>query len=416
MYLSMRRTIGKRVVLGIVAALSSARFAEAIGFPSLPDAIWVRSVSTSAIDFAESLATDEMGNVYYTGTTFGQLAEPSAGGYDGFLTKYDPNGNRLWIHQFGGSSQDSSTGIDVSANGEVVVAGTAGGDFGGPSLGSSDGFVRKYDSNGAVQWTTRIGSSLLDKIIGVDQTDSGEVFVAGYSSIILPHGGNGIVAKLTPQGAVDWTRTITASAPPLAISVAVDSFGAAIVVGQSETGVMLDGSSEAGGAFAIKYDANGNVAWMHQFGDATDIGFDVAVDLLGNAYIVGKNSVRKLAPDGSFLWSRFLRSGNWLSEVSLDGLGHVFVAGNGLTSVPFYGVFGEDGTEIGIHSLPYESGYHPNIAPDGKGNLYFAQTFQASNSFDTALWKVKTVPEPSSFVAVGFVAASCSGCGRKRRC
>jgi hypothetical protein len=363
--------------------------------PTIAGQLWSRTISTPNVDFAGGADADQSGSLYVTGDTFGQLAEPSAGGYDGFVAKYDPNGNQVWIHQFGGSSQDASSGIAVNATGDLVVAGSAGGTFGGPSLGSTDGFVRKYNASGTVQWTTRVGSALIDNAVDVALTASGDSFVAGYSFGLTPYQGNGFVTKLSPTGEIAWTRSLTSSGVPSAYGVAVDGVGASFVVGQSPTTVPLNGSNESGGAFVTKFDPNGNLLWARQFGDTSALAYDVAVDLLGNAFIAGQGFVRKLAADGSFLWDRQLGSNVSVTDISLDGLGHVFVGGSG-GDVPFYGIYGEDGASLGIHSLQIQSGYAANIAPDGLGHLYISQTVQESNNFDVQLWKVAVVPEPQS--------------------
>lgn len=363
--------------------------------PSIAGQLWSRTISTPNIDFAGGVDADQSGNLYVTGDTFGQLAEPSAGGYDGFVAKYNPSGTQLWVHQFGGSGQDASTGIAVNAAGDFVVAGSAGSAFGGPSLGLTDGFVRKYNSSGVVQWTRRVGSALIDNAIDVALTASGDSFVAGYSFGLSPYQGNGFVTKLSSTGAIAWTRNLTSSGVPSAYGVAVDGLGASFVVGQSPTTVPLDGSNESGGAFVTKFDANGNLLWARQFGDNSALAYDVAVDSLGNAFIAGQGFVRKLAADGSFLWDHQLGSNVSVTDISLDGLGHVFVGGS-WGDEAFYGIYGEDGVSLGIHSLQSQSGYAANIAPDGLGHLYISQTVQESNSFDVQLWKVTVLPEPQS--------------------
>ena len=72
---------------------------------------WDEPIATSSADEAYSVAVDSSGNVYVTGSTKGALTGSNVGGYDIFLTKYDTNGTRRWITQFGTSANDYGTGV-----------------------------------------------------------------------------------------------------------------------------------------------------------------------------------------------------------------------------------------------------------------------------------------------------------------
>src|SRR5436309_1974212 len=84
-------------------------------------------------------ATDGAGNVYIAGdaqeaefpvTANAFQKKYGDGGQDGYIAKYDKNGNLLWSTFLGGSDWDGVFGLTVDANGNAVVTGvTASTDF-----------------------------------------------------------------------------------------------------------------------------------------------------------------------------------------------------------------------------------------------------------------------------------------------
>lgn len=71
---------------------------------------------------------------------------------DGVLVKYDPAGVKQWTMQFGTASGDEASDVSVDANGNIYVAGgTEGGLDGNTNAGDYDGFLVKYDANGNKQ-------------------------------------------------------------------------------------------------------------------------------------------------------------------------------------------------------------------------------------------------------------------------
>jgi hypothetical protein len=127
------------------------------------------------------IAVDGSGNVYVTGETEGGLdGNPSAGGYDIFVVKYDSAGVKQWVRQLGTGGWDVGIGIAVDGSGNVYVTGwTQGGLDGNPSAGGYDIFVVKYDSAGVKQWVRQLGTGGWDVGYGIAVDGSGNVYVTG---------------------------------------------------------------------------------------------------------------------------------------------------------------------------------------------------------------------------------------------
>ena len=161
---------------------------------------WMHPFGSSSWDDAQGVASDATG-VYVAGYTDGVLpGQTSAGGWDAFVRKYDPNGTEQWTRQFGTSDDDFAYGVARDATG-VYVAGYTG----QTSAGSDDAFVCKYDPNGTELWTRQFGSSTNDYAYGV-ASDATGVYVVGSTSGVLPGqssagGFDAFIRGYSPNGA-----------------------------------------------------------------------------------------------------------------------------------------------------------------------------------------------------------------------
>ena len=83
-------------------------------------------------------------------------------------------------------------------------------------------------------------------------------------------------------------KTTGTSADDLGYGVAVDSSGNAYITGETSGG--LDSNSNAGDkdVFVVKYNSSGIKQWTQQIGTSSaDYGNAIAVDSSGNSYITG---------------------------------------------------------------------------------------------------------------------------------
>ena len=267
-------------------------------YDSSGNQIWIKQFGTSEDDSAQSVATDNTGNVYITGYTSGSLpGNSSAGSGDAFLAKYDGSGNQTFMKQFGSSGFDSAQGVAIDSSGNVYIAGYTGGTLlGGSSAGGGDAFLTKYDSSGNQTFIKQFGSSGQDSVQSVTTDSSGNVYVTGYTSGNLP--GNtkvgiqdAFLAKYDGSGNQTFMKQFGSPGQDYGRSVTTDSSGNVYVTGS--TAGSLPGNTKAGSydAFLAKYDNSGNQTFIKQFGSSEqDYGQGVATDSSGNVYIAGYTS------------------------------------------------------------------------------------------------------------------------------
>jgi hypothetical protein len=217
----------------------------------------------------------------------------------------------------GGSGVDLGDSIAVDADDNAYVTGrtdsagfpTSAGAF-DTSLGaSSDAFVTKLDSSGALSYSTYLGGAGLEEGYTIAVDGAGDAYVAGYTSSsdfpttagALDTTQNGaddvFVTKLSPSGASPVYSTLMGgSNSEYANGIAIDGSGAAYLTGYaiSSNFPTTAGSFDTtfGGfydAFVAKLDPSGSsLAYSTYLGGSdSDSGNSIAVDSAGNAYVAG---------------------------------------------------------------------------------------------------------------------------------
>jgi len=146
-----------------------------IKYNSNGDTVWVRRYhGGSGEDFGEDIAVDESGNVYVTGYTDG------LGTYTDYTTvKYDSSGNQLWVSTYDGPSSgpDFARSLALDDSGNVYVTGTS-----RDSSNIEDFTTIKYSTNGVETWVARYNSpeSLWDYGEDIVVDNSGNIYATGF--------------------------------------------------------------------------------------------------------------------------------------------------------------------------------------------------------------------------------------------
>ncbi len=110
------------------------------------DLLWTQQIGTSGHDTSTSVAADGSGNIYISGATSGGLAGTNAGGWDAYLVKYDSSGSLLWSQQIGSTGYERSDSVVLDDLGNVYITGVTDGDLGGANAGYGDAFLVKFEA------------------------------------------------------------------------------------------------------------------------------------------------------------------------------------------------------------------------------------------------------------------------------
>lgn len=161
----------------------------------------------AGFDGASEIAFDPAGNAYVGGSfsetfTFGGITFTSAGGTDGFVASFAPEGTLRWAVPVGGPADDLIRSVAWDATLEQVVAvgmvdGTAtAGTFSLTTAGSRDAVVLALDSAGTVRWARTIGGPESDEGKHVAVSEGNAYVVMDYRAEFtaagntVTHGGD----------------------------------------------------------------------------------------------------------------------------------------------------------------------------------------------------------------------------------
>ncbi|MCT7989335.1 SBBP repeat-containing protein [Laspinema olomoucense] len=153
--------------------------------------LWNQQLGTSASEQAMGVATDSAGNVYITGYTNGSLGGTNVGENDVVISKYDSNSNLMWTRQLGTTATEEARDIAVDNAGFIYVTGVTSGSLDGTNAGVQDIFVSKYDANGNQIWIRQLGTNLADFSDGMTVDSAGYIYLTGPTngSLANTHAG-----------------------------------------------------------------------------------------------------------------------------------------------------------------------------------------------------------------------------------
>lgn len=362
--------------------------------------VWSRQFGSPDNDIANGVAADATG-VYVVGQTDGALEGANAGGEDIFVRKYDSSGNELWTRQFGLAARDIGSAAAVDATGLYVTGRVTGALPGQTAVGGEDGFVRKYDFDGNEIWTRQFGSVDYEKPYGV-AVDSSGVYVAGETGgelVVRAGGADYFLRKYDIDGNAQWTRqfgTDTTDGGGYGGGVAVDSTGVYVA---GLTAGTFDGQTKLGGlfdSFVQKFDLDGTAQWVRQFGSTSDDGaYGVALGG-GFVYVAGQ------AGSGVFLW-RFdadgadqgnVQRGTFATQgfaVATDSSGAYVAGGTNGTQLGETPLGDQDAFVFKVPNPPLLSGVsdaftgQPGVAPTTWIALYGSALAASTTTWDSAI-------------------------------
>ncbi len=272
------------------------------------------------------IAIDGDHNVYITGKTTSlnfpiknAFQSAIAGLTNAFITKFDATGSSLIYSTYlGGNVGDEGQKIIVDNSGNVYVTGQTQSTnfplknpFQGSRSGGTDVFITKFDATGSnLIYSTYLGGSDLDIVSGIAIDNSDNIYVSGWTSsanfpLMNPFQGflkgtrNGFITKFDSSGTnLIYSTYLGGNDISQINGIAIDSNGHVYVIGHTSSTdfpvknafqTSLSGSEDA---FITKLDATGSsLIYSSYFGGTKfDAANGIALDSVGNAYLVGQTS------------------------------------------------------------------------------------------------------------------------------
>ena len=204
--------------------------------------VWATMATGTGDDETERINTDSSGNVYATGyfaspsLTVGSTTLTNFGTNDVWIAKLNSSGQFQWARSGGGSDVDAAFSLVVDPSDNVYIAGyfgafgstTKNAVFGtttlttaGASLGSGDGFIASYASNGTFRWalstetatghgnTGSLGLSDNGTLFASSNSISGNIVVGSITTTYSGTSGSTIISFAGVGGAIPSTTSTT---------------------------------------------------------------------------------------------------------------------------------------------------------------------------------------------------------------
>ena len=173
------------------------------------DMQWQKCLGGSDNDGGTSIQQTTDGGYIIAGYTSSNNGDVSLnqGSEDYWVVKIDSEGTIQWQRCLGGSTADAANSVRQTSDGGYVVAGYSLSNDGEASYnhGYIDFLVVKLDPNGTTEWYKCLGGSIADWAYGIQQTADGGYIVAGSTDsndgdVSGNHGASDFwVAKIKPQ-------------------------------------------------------------------------------------------------------------------------------------------------------------------------------------------------------------------------
>ncbi|MEN8250728.1 MAG: SBBP repeat-containing protein [Bacteroidota bacterium] len=353
--------------------------------------LWSRLLGSSSDnyynrDYGNSIVIDSNDNIYVGGWTSGilpgQTSDDDQNG-DGFLVRYNTDGQLIWTRQFGTVGYVAVGDVDVEvqtvdqveavatdASGNIYVTGRS---YFGTQVNDQI-FIKKFDAEGLELWDRQFSSVnpsgwINDVVTSIATDSNGGVYVAGYTEDVF-EGTTAIgtsftdafLAKYDSAGKKLWIKQFGTAQGEQALSVTVGNNGN-LTTGTAEniyvTGAtygcfinIFTDCNDGYDAFLVAFSQNGTELWSKQFGEnGEDVARSITTDDSGNVYVTGTTTggwnydtwgygimfygysdvyVVKFDNSGAFNWFTMFggRYVDTAESITVDNSGNVYVAGS----------------------------------------------------------------------------------------
>jgi hypothetical protein len=370
---------------------------------------WMKGVPLQGTSMAAAVG-DASGCTFVAGDTAGDWGQgiPTPGQRDGYLRKYSPDGDLMWVYRLATEHRDSVSCLTLDAQGNCYVGGQTDGSL-APTLiqdardTQQDAFLAKVSSEGRCLWIRQFGSMGADGACRIQLDQKGNCYVAGNTSGCIDgaaeerKGQFPFVAKFDSTGQLVWINQVRDSHAQTGLGVGVDANGTVALAGAP--------------GYLATFDANGILieTWPLEHQSLRLI--DACVDDLGHVYLAGEMGwwARVIQYDlkGQETWSRRFRKNGWSVAKSMvlcpDGSHDMVTAGcqggpsGGRSCQAFLRRYAQSGELVSIFASP--EGYcGAKAGADGLQGAYAVSVLQSNHSIPF-IFKAQS---PLAIAASGF--------------
>lgn len=266
-------------------------------FNASGEAEWENAVISGAQQMADIVQTHNGEYLVITSAWVQECNVPSQP--DVYAIRLNAKGEIIWKKHYGGANTDDGYAVDITPEGDFVIAGsTRSSDLVGYK-GGNDWYVIKISANGDLLWEKTLGGSASDYAFSVAVAADGSSLVTGYTDSndgdVTNRQGprDAWVIKFSPSGDLQWEKCFGGSMYEMCNSVSLSHTGGFILAVQANS---VDGGvtglHNALGAYSdfwiVEIASNGSVIWSKCYGGLyNEIPYDIQKTQDGGYVVAG---------------------------------------------------------------------------------------------------------------------------------
>jgi len=321
------KNINIKIVHKIIFACFLLFGISILNLTAQPTKQWDKTIGGNSEDNMYSVRQTTDGGYILGGTSStninGDKTESSRGGYDYWIVKLNAAGVKEWDKTFGGNDRDMLKYVEQTSDGGYILGGesysNASGDKSENSRGGYDFWIIKLDPIGNKEWDKTIGAIYDDFLFALQQTSDGGYILGGWTmsyqsgdmtETYKGGGGDYWVVKLSAVGTKQWDKTIGGSEYDIFRSLDQTADGGYIIGGVSGSDASFDKSENTKGDntinprgmfdyWVIKLNAIGVKEWDKTIGGTGFDDFQYLEHTKDGGYILGGYSDSNIGGDKS---------------------------------------------------------------------------------------------------------------------
>jgi hypothetical protein len=197
---------------------------------------------------------------------------------EAFLIKYTRFGEIEWAKTYGGINNETTWDVISNANSEIISVGYT------ASIGTPNeaAIINKFDSTGSIIWSKAVHSSNgTVNFYRVIQTSTNHLLATGLS---VSNGHEDILlCKFDANGNLVWSKKVGTPQNDEIMGMIETSEGNYLIAGLTQ-----DANGNGGNEFAaVKLDTAGNVIWKKRYGSASSDRINSVLEVNNNYYFLG---------------------------------------------------------------------------------------------------------------------------------
>lgn len=340
---------------------------------------WARSIFGTDDQNVLGVKADNHGSVYITGRyqdTINFLDTSFVGDAtydDGFIARYDDQGNFIWARRFGGNANDAGYTLTTDSMGFLYVACYSRSTtpvvydtFSFTGTGNDKTFLLKIDSLGNLIWGKLVTQGASNAYpVNIAVNNSHQLIITGnYAFVNLTidtttltlSGSDDIFIAMfdSDNGDLVWAKSASGTYIEGASGVAIDENCTAYLGGIFNGAITIGGTINLTAlgyeGFLCQFDSLGNPVWAKEYsGQGDDFLDGIAINGAGEVFVCGWHSsgihvlndstintlyvychfLQKVLPDGSSQWTREYHGGGTgrINGIAVDQNSDVYLAG-----------------------------------------------------------------------------------------